>query len=1080
MTNLNLHTSNRLEILADKLAGILSRPLSSPMEPEIIVVQSKGMERWLAMELAQRLGIACNMRFPFPNAFLSEMIGKVIPNIPDPSPFDAEIMAWKIMKLLPSCLMRSEFESIRNYVKTPGNDLKSYQLAERIADTLDQYLLYRPEMMLQWQAGKDNHWQAILWRELIRDNEKLHRVALANRFFETFKKISNPPNAFPQRIAVFGISALPRFHVEIFHAIAHLSEVNFFILNPCQEYWGDILTRREAKRVTYRAALSPVDSDQLHLESGNPLLASMGKLGRDFFDLILELDPQEHNDFESPGNSNLLAIIQADILSLIDPDQIGEKRMISKSDDSIQVHSCHSPMREIEVLHDQLLKLFEQNSGLLPKDILVMMPDIETYAPYIQAVFDLPENDPKRIPFSIADRSIRSEGELVGAFMAILDLAGSRFAAPQVMAILETESVQHKFQLSESDLELIRRWIQATRIRWGIDATNRGELGLPEFSENTWRAGLERLLLGYAMPGQDENLFAGILPYDHIEGSDTIVLGKLLDFVDQLVAAVKPIEHPKSLNKWMEALLNILDNFFAPDDERTGEFQMIRQTICDLATMATLADFTEAVDRRVMLCYLDTNFEKSGFGYGFISSGVTFCALLPMRSIPARVICLIGMNNDSFPRQSKQLGFDLIARHPQPNDRSRRNDDRYLFLEALLSAREKLVISFIGQSLQDNSIIPPSVLVSELLDYIEKYFQFEDKNFADQLLTHHRLQAFSPEYFKKNPKLFSFSRDNFQAARQLLEPRNTPTPFITTGLPSPDEEWKTLSISELCSFFANPARYFLNQRLGIYLGETASLLEETEAFEMRGLDKYFLEQTLLEKILDRHDLKTFYPTIKSAGQLPHGVVGETIFSELSQRIENFVAKTTSYLSEKRLEALNVDLKISDFNLTGRIEAIYPERLFQFRYAKVKATDRLKLWIHHLALNLAPTDHYPKTSMLVTLDPIWAAWEFSPIENSIELLDALLKIYWQGLMKPLHFFPESSWEYAEQIVVKNKSPEEARRSARTKWESRDSNHVEGKDHYYQQCFKNNDPLDAEFQELALKIFQPILETQQKIE
>lgn len=1079
MTNLNLYTSNRLEILAEKLAGILSHPLSSPMEPEIIVVQSKGMERWISMELAQRLGIAANIRFPFPNAFIYEMIGKVIPGIPDPSPFDAEIMTWKIMNLLPSCMLLPGFETIRNYLKTPGYDLKCYQLAERIADTLDQYLLYRPEMMLQWQQGKENHWQAILWRKLIQGNEDLHRAALARRFIAALEKIPGQVNGFPRRIAVFGISALPRFHVQIFHAIARFTEINFFILNPCQEYWSDILTDREAKRITDRALTPRDDTDKLHLERGNPLLASMGKLGKDFFDLILEFDPQQFECFAAPGNPNLLATIQSDILSLIDPETQGEKRLIDQNDASILVHSCHSPMREIEVLHDQLLNLFQQNPDLLPKDILVMTPDIETYAPYIQAVFDLPENDPKRIPFSIADRSVRSEGEIVGTFMAIVDLAGSRFAASQVMAILENESVHQKFQLSGSDLELIRQWIQDTRIRWGIDAKNRGEFGLPEFSENTWRAGLERLLLGYAMPGQNENLFAGILPYDNIEGSDTIVLGKLLDVVDQLFKTAQLINRSKKLSDWTGFLFNMLDSFFAPDDEQTSEFQMIGQAIHELAKMEDLADFDEKVDIKIIKSHLNRHFEKSGFGYGFISGSVTFCAMLPMRSIPAKVICLVGMSGDSYPRQAKQLGFDLIAKHPQPGDRSLRNDDRYLFLEALLSAREKLVISYVGQSIQDNSVIPPSVLVSELLDYIEKSFQIEGKNISDHIQTTHRLQAFSPEYFKNDPRLFSFSNEYFQAARQLLEPRQNLIPFITTGLSSPETKWKTLAITDLCSFFANPARFLLNQLLGIYLREGAGIIEDTESFEVSGLEKYVLEQTLVEKKLEQQDLKKLYSIVRAAGQLPHGVVGESVYGDLSQGVENFVEKTKPFISKMRLAPLEVDLNISDFNLIGSIDFIYPERLIQFRYAKVKARDRLKLWIYHLILNAIQVDDYPRNSLLVALDPEWAAWEFPPVANSTEQLAALLEIYWQGLVKPLHFFPESSYEYAQRVLEKNKSPEESLRNASAKWAGSDYNRGEENDLYYQQCFGNYDPMDAEFQELSVEIFKPILENQHRL-
>jgi exodeoxyribonuclease V gamma subunit len=457
-----------------------------------------------------------------------------------------------------------------------------------------------------------------------------------------------------------------------------------------------------------------------------------------------------------------------------------------------------------------------------------------------------------------------------------------------------------------------------------------------------------------------------------------------------------------------------------------------------------------------------------------------------MRSIPFKVICCVGMNGDAYPRQAKPLGFDLIAKHPKPGDRSRRNDDRYLFLEAILSARKIVYTSYVGQNIQDNSSIPPSVVVSELLDYIEQGFTISEKTILDHIFTKHRLQAFSPEYFKKGKKLFSYSKENCQAAQCILEAREAPISFISRELSNPEEEWKTVDLNDLSTFFANPSRFLLNKRLGIHLEESASMLEDREAFDVKALEKYLLNKKLLEKKLEGENLKDFFAPVHASGQLPHGMLGECIYEELSQGVESFVEKSKPYIHETTLEPLEVDLNISGFRLTGRINPIYPGRLLQYRYARVKTRDRLTVWIHHLALNSLMTDTYPRTSILAGLEPdkrreaVWAAWEYSSVENSKEILESLLKEYWAGLMKPLHFFSDTSWMYAHILLEKNKTGEDALDSARRIWEKTDYNRGECEDPYYQLCFGNIDPLDSEFRRIAEEVFRPFLEHQIAVE
>jgi len=1080
MPHLKLFTSNRLEILAEALADVLRAPLVLPLNQEVIVVQSKGMERWVSMELARCHGICANTRFPFPNSFAYELFRKIIQDLPERSPFEPRIMTWKIMKLLPTLISRPGFESLQSYLGSNGPELKRLQLSEKIADTFDQYLLFRPDMVFQWERGDEAHWQAVLWRELAKGQEKTHRAALGKTFLETLQQ---PSFAFeiedrPERVSIFGISALPRFHMQILAAISRFIEVNLFLMNPCKEYWGHIVSDRGIKAVMERAGRYSLSEEELHLERGNTLLASMGTLGRDFFDLVTEFSCEEIPRFKEPSQTTLLSCIQSDILNLEDRGQSAKgKKELSSDDKSIQIHSCHSPMREMEVLQDHLLELFEKDSTLLPKDVLVMTPDIEAYAPYIQAVFDGVAGHRKKIPFTIADQSIRRESNIIATFLAILDLSGGRFLAADILTILESPAVQRQFGFAEADLELILKWVAETRIRWGIDEQSRGELGLPVFRENTWRAGLERLLLGYAMPGNEDNLFGGVLPYDHIEGGEASVLGKFLEFTQQLFSRVTSLGRPRTLDQWSEDLAEFLDGFFMPDEDIEAEIQAVRRLLKEFGNLVEEADFHEELGVNVIKWHLGHHLEREGFGFGFISGGVTFCAMLPMRSIPFRVICLVGVNGDSYPRESRPLGFDLVAKHPQPGDRSRRNDDRYLFLEAILSAREKLYVSYVGQSIQDNSLMPPSFLVSELTDYIEQGFEIPEGEILEHILTKHRLQPFSREYFKGDERLFSYSDENLRVAHRALEPREDRQPLIAEGLAVPGAEWKFVDLGDLCSFWSNPARFLLTRRLGIYLEESGPILEETEPLEVAGLERYLLEEALVARKIKGGDLNAFGPMVRASGTLPPGAVGACVYDSLRQSVENFVEQTEKFMEGESLAPLEVDLEVYGFKLTGTIPGVYPDGFLQYRYARVKPKDHLRLWIHHLVLNAVETASYPRISRLAALHPRSKQpffWEYPALRDGKDILGDLLEKYWVGLVRPLYFFPESSWDYVQRLVMQNKSEEEALRSARHTWMGGDFSRGESRDPYYQLCFERTNPLGEEFQDLATKVLGPLLE------
>jgi exodeoxyribonuclease V gamma subunit len=429
------------------------------------------MARWLKLQLAQHHGICSNFRFPFPRAFSYEAFKAVLGDQPAEEAYDPEVLSWQVMKQIPALLGQPGFEAPKNYLGTEHDNRKLYQLADRIAYVFDQYLVFRPDVVRQWEAGTDEGWQAILWREVSAPFREQHPAALQSKLIQHLEQATGPLPGLPERVAIFGVSALPPFYLRIFAALARHLEVSLYLLQPCEQFWGYISSAREQEKALKRAGKGAAEADQLHLERGNRLLASMGQLGRDFLLLLQEAGDWhewEPSLFAPPTQEHLLSCIQADILNLEDR-ATGEsaRKTITDKDDSLQVHSCHSPLRELEVLYDHLLDWFERDPELAPRDILVMIPDIELYAPYIQAVFGSPEQDAFRIPFSLADRTARTQSHLLETFLSLLNLADSRLGASRVLTLLESAPVRRKFGFTEDDLELARHWVEEVRIRWG-------------------------------------------------------------------------------------------------------------------------------------------------------------------------------------------------------------------------------------------------------------------------------------------------------------------------------------------------------------------------------------------------------------------------------------------------------------------------------------------------------------------------------------------------------------------------------------------------------------------------------------
>jgi exodeoxyribonuclease V gamma subunit len=1061
------HRSNRLETLTDRLSQLLKQPLRSPLAPELMVVQSNGMARWLALRLADRLGVCANVRWRFPASFLWEMSRVVLRQLPATSAFDKPVLVWRLLELLREVGTAPCFEPVRAYLGDRGDDFRRYELAYHIADCFDQYLIYRPDWIRKWEAGEGEHWQAELWRRLSRRGEA-HRVRVQEQFSQALADGAFDQARLPERITIVGVAALPPLYLDLLAGLARYADIHWFLLDPCREYWGDIRPERDIARLG-----EDIDPEEAYLTVGNPLLASFGKQGRDFLDLLQAYPRSEWEQFVEPVGAELLPCLQADILHLRERGGDECPPLTLRPDDrSVQVHVCHGPMREVEVLHDQLLALFQAQPDLRPSDVIVMTPDIATYGPLIEAVFDSAPRE-RRIPFSVADQGVQAENPLVEVFFNLLDLGGGRFDAAQVLGLLAAPAIRRRFGLAEADLDRIRRWVREAGIRWGIDAGIKTTWELPATAEHTWRAGLDRLLLGYALPGGDRELYGDILPYDDVEGSEAQALGQLHSFTEALFGLDAQLRERRPVATWVSTLTAVLEQFFDAREREEGQLQLMRDALTALNEQADLAALTEPLSLAVIKSALRREINTADDQPGrFLGGGVTCCAMVPMRSIPFPVVCLIGMNDDAYPRPQRPVDFDLMAARFRRGDRSRRQDDRYLFLETLLSARRFLYISYVGQSIRDNAVLPPSVLVGELLDTVNRGFRRADDSgrASEQLITRHPLQAFSRRYFIGDGRWFSYAREWVEASRHTGRGAQDTVPLLAGELPEAEPAARSLTLEGLARFFKNPARWLLRERLGIRPDPDEEDLETREPFVLDGLESYALTGRMLDLYLDRRPVTEIAKVMQASGALPHGQVGECVFAQAQERVVRFAGRLGRILTSRKTDWLNLDLTLGEFRLTDRLTGLTPKGWVGYRLAGMKAADYLNLWLHHLALNVMSPPG-------VLLQSHWIAEDkdviLEPVAEPEPQLRALLDLYWQGSRRLVHFFPKSALAYVQQLR-KEPNSDKAARLAHMAWEGSDyrEGSVERDDPYYQLAFRDTDPLNKEFEALAMAVFEPL--------
>ena len=1077
----HLHHYPKQEALADLLIHqIRKEGQNDPFYKSRVLVRNQGMATWLNRRLAtqEHAGIAMQIDYPQPNSFLQTILNN--PSV------DPEVLKWQIYQTLPNLLDRPSFSSVQHYLNAPGDDatdkaLKRYQLSGMLSGLFDKYLLYRPDWINAWEdnqkpsdissgSSESELWQRELWQSIHRDGQANWSQTIQN------KEAFDIPEGKYQALHVFGISNFAPVYVSFLYQLSQIIPVHIYWMNPVEAtegYWEHSPTARQW------LLANEFDTPEI-LQDFNPLLASFGRLGREF---IHTLYGGDNYDFEvqdpdwqtqSPvikSPSTNLQLLQSSIY-----DNLPQQNNTAPEDTTISIHSCHSPLRELETLKTYLLTLAE-SAELDTDDVLVMCPDINAYAPAIQSVFgDHHDEGQKNLRISIRDQAVPSERPSIVALLSLFNLHTSRFTNQEALSLLSTPNILSRFDLTESDLSTIRDWIMANGIRWGFDDAHASKVASNTTeSPWTWRSGIDRMLLGYAMPNPSKvTLWNDILPFHEIESGNAAILGSLCQFVQWCDTIRTALLEPRPLDEWVRLTKEWISKGFDPNHERHDELQVLDNILDQIKDQSAL--LSENLPVEVFAEHLQNLLEGASSTKVFLNGAMTFCEMKPMRAIPSNIICLLGMNHDTFPRRSTDQQFDLTRNNRKMGDRSTRDDDTYSFLEAILSARESLFISYIGTSIKDGKERPPSTALQTLIGYVPG---------LDQQVKKEKLHAYDPSYFQEK-KPTSHDPALLKAAKVMVSGETSATLTHKLSI-SGASELTSIDINTLVSALNKPAQYFLKNTIHARSTYKGSPLEENEVIAIDGLSGYHIKSQFLEhRKLDTQQIKAW----KQDGSIPVGELGnqavETKLAELRDKIDQVPTSTP----------MPIAITINGLTITGNvpIEEAREDgktQILTIDASSGQANTQLRTWIYQLlaseqsASPVASSLYFVNAKKLRLL-PITATEDYS------QHLADLIELFREISTKPVAHFPRSAAAYCGEEQKDDESDDEFNRRRQNKalvqWNPSDFSpgKTESQDESIKCIFGSqslfddleNDTFTDQFIEYTERIWPPLIQSRQK--
>jgi exodeoxyribonuclease V gamma subunit len=1065
---LQLFYSNRYETLVGALLDDLAQAPSDPWTAQPVIVPSAAVRRRLELDIANRQGICANVNFGYLAQWLWAQIGGVI-EVPRHSPFAPDRLVWRCYRLLgeaDEALPWNASPRLRTYLDAADASMR-YELARRVATVLDHYLTYRPEWLLQWQKGgsifasgaaddsgprltgaseaarEDERWQAALWRAVLAEvaelagNAQTPAAALppAYRFLEEIDRLdleAISQAGWPEAVSVFALPTMPPLHVALLRALSRWVDVRLYVMNPCREFWFDVVSEG---RVQALDAAGQLD----YQEVGHPLLAEWGRQTQAQLHMLHELTESaassETGDFTENPEPSWLAAVQNGMLDLrveTDAHELPIER-------GIEVHVCHSLSRQLEVLHDRLLGWFDEFDDLQPSDVLVAVSDLAAAGPLIDAVFGTtPLGDTRRIPYRITGLPPSQANPVARLLLDWLALPERSVGAPDLIEWLRVDAVAVRYGIDANSLEAAQEWLAAAGARRGLAPLEPTGEHVP-IARHTFADALTRLYLGYAMPDGGEPVDAW-LPVEGADGSGAELLGRLSRFVDDIDSFAAHCAIERTPSEWSQLLLDTLAQCFDGGVEFADALAAVRDALDRMSDAmqagAEHVTLPAAVVRGALTEALDDP-ARGGVPWG----SVTFSSLTSLRGLPFRVVCLLGMDDGVLPSLARADEFDLMAAFGKAGDRQRRDDERNLFLDLLLAARERLFIAYTGRSIRDNAPLPPAALVDELLDYLAQTSAGEDASPADverarhAFIVDHPLQAFASDYFAAQPELFTYNADRAELATLLAAPQHpAAAPFFDR--PLPPEDAAPVAFDEFVRFWRHPARALLRDRLGIVLSDAQGELLDTEPFDLDYAGRDALADRLLPVLLDAdtEDDAVMFERVRrvaaASPELPGGATGAvwrarelgalhqlaaSVRRELAEGVERlpFVldvaprwpdsAELAGALFGPHDAALREAAK-APLQLHGTLNLLTGTGQVIFRYAKATARDYLSAWLAHLVYCAARPDGPRRT--------VWhgsgESFELTPVAAPLDQLAPLAALFRAGRMLPLRFFPKSAW------------------------------------------------------------------------